>query len=96
MQKELAVEQDTDNLTQSVKIQEDMLKELRSGNIYKQMEILNKTTSEKLDIIAENTGQSGGMNVVTGGGGGAKSAPAKSQGRFNRMGNRPQPDNWAP
>ena len=96
MQKELAVSQNATSLTDSVKLQEDMLKELRTGNIYKQMETLNKTTAEKLDIIAENTAQASGLNFIGGGSGGSKTAPAKSQGRAGRMGNRRQPDNWLP
>jgi hypothetical protein len=57
------------------------------------MKILNKNTVEKLDIIADNISNVGGPNFLGGGTGGSKTVAAKSQSRFDRMGNR-KFENW--
>ena len=89
MRQEMSVEQDSSNLNDSVSIQQDMLKELKDGSIYKEIASMNKNMTEKLDIIADNIGQTGGGNIL-GIPGSSRANAAQSPSRFDRMGNRQQ------
>ena len=85
----MSVQEDTTNLNKSVEIQEQMLSELKSGNIYQQITAMNKTVSEKLEIIAENTAAAGGMNFLGLQQGGNASPSSMSAGRYMREASRP-------
>ena len=90
--RDLVQKTSSSKLEESVTIQRDMLKELREGQLVQTLNKMGKVMQERLDIIAENTGNKPGAQFIGMPGQSNSSGPNNSPGRADRISNRDMSD----